>query len=354
MEDHPKHTLKRALLLGVVGIIVIVMLVWAVPSIVGSILKPLARTFEPTRLAHSPDEVDSIVRDWIRRLGAVEVFSREEEDGVIRSIYRLPRGGEPTEVSQRLRNFAEEQDLEVYTSLVDGIDVELRAYHGPRLRQQLLLVPDLPEPPSFGYGKQHLKRPMLALIVTGLGDAADQQAISAKVPITVAIQPFTPFSLRNARLAAINGHEVLVDLPTGMAPADGQSAIPHASGIWVNSTPVRALSPSDVVVVPADMIGDASRLVQQPGRSQSRILAAQHSDRRNAIETLNRARHIAVRSGSAAMMIDIDDPGVGAVIAWAESAASHGYRMVLATESVRRSEVQGPTSDTSSGPKLRR
>jgi hypothetical protein len=354
MEDHPKNTLKRALLLGVVGIIVIVTLVWAVPSIVESMLKPLTRTFEPTDLAHSEDEVDTIVRDWIRRLGAAEVFSREEEDGVIRSIYRLPRGGEPTEVARRLRNFAEEEDLEVYTSLVDGIDIELRAYHGPRLRQQLLLVPDLPEPPSFAYGKQHLKRPMLSLIVTGLGNAADQAAINAKVPITVAIQPFTPFSLRNARLAAIQGHEVLVDLPSGMAIADGQSAIPYASGVWVNSTPVRALNPADVVVVPADMIGDASQLVQQRGRPQSRILAAQHSDRRNAIETLNRARHIAVRKGVSAMMIDIGDPGFGPVLAWAESADSHGYRMVLATEAVRRSEVQGPISDTSSGPKLRR
>ena len=37
------------------------------------------------------------------------------------------------------------------------------------------------------------------------------------------------------------------------------------------------------------------------------------------------------------------------VLAWAETASDHGYRMVLATEAARVSEVQGPTFVVSDG-----
>ncbi len=342
MEDHPRKTLKRVLIVAFIGMCTVVALVWAVPAAVKPMLAPTAQRIERKPSTHSTEDVDTFVREWVRRLGAVEVVSREEGDGVIRAIYRLPRGVDPDEIATRLRSFADEEKVEVYASLVDGLDVELRAYHGPRLRQQLLLVPDLPEPPEFGYGKKRLKRPMLALVVTGLGESEATHVIKANVPITVAIQPFSPFSLRNARMAASRWHEVLVDLPLDMDISEGQSAIPHASGVWVDGTPVRALDPADVIVVPADMVSDGSMIIKHRTDESDRVLPAQHSDRRSAMETLTRARHIAARQGGAALVVDVNDPDLEAVIAWSERAETQGYRMVLATEAVRLSEVHGP------------
>ena len=72
------------------------------------------------------------------------MIRREEEDGVIRGIYQLPRDAQTEIVAQRLRGLADEAGLELYASPVD-VDLEIRAYAGAKLRQQLLLVPDLPK-----------------------------------------------------------------------------------------------------------------------------------------------------------------------------------------------------------------
>ncbi len=61
------------------------------------------------------------------------------------------------------------------------------------------------------------------------------------------------------------------------------------------------------------------------------------------METLQRVRHIAARSGVGALVVKADDPELGEVLAWAAKAHRYGYRMVLATEAARGPEVQGPT-----------
>jgi hypothetical protein len=262
-----------------------------------------------------------------------------EEDGVVRAIYRLPRGADNEQVMYRVRAYADEAGMEVYLRIVDGIDVELRAYRGPDLRQLLLLIPDLPAPPSFSKGVKDPNRPLVSIIVVGLGESEASTVIDQPVPITVAIKPFTPFGLRIARRAAARWHEVIVDLPSGMAPAEAQRAIPHATGLWVDGAPVRPLNPEDVVTVPAERMGR-----RQPGeRDQLRLLPVQQRERRTTMETLERVRHIAARSGVGALVVDASDPELGAVLSWAAKAHHHGYRMVLATEAARGSEVQGPT-----------
>jgi hypothetical protein len=338
MEDRPRDTLKRSILIGLAALGVAALLIWVMPLALDPLLSPGGKSKTQSSVAHTVDDVDRSVQEWLRRVGAVEVLNRES-GGVIRAIYRLPRGAKNGQIVHRIRSFADEANLEVYVRIVDGIDVELRAYHGPDLRHQLLLIPDLPDPPTFSKGVKDPNRPLLAIIVTGLGEAAAASIIDQPVPVTVAIKPFTPFSLRIARRAAASWHEVIVDLPNGMAPSEAQHAVPHATGIWVNGAPVTPLAAEDVVVVPADRMGRR----KSHTRRASRVLPVQQRERRTTMETLQRVRHIAARSGVGALVVKADDPELGEVLAWAAKAHRYGYRMVLATEAARGPEVQGPT-----------
>lgn len=338
MEDRPRDTLRRAALLGLSGLLIAGLLIWVMPSVLNPLLGPSKAKRSTHVVSHSLDDVDRSIQEWLRRVGAVEVLNRET-DGVVRAIFRLPRGAENEQVVRRIRSYADEAGMEVYLRVVDGIDVELRAYHGPDLRHQLLLIPDLPDPPKFSKGVRDPNRPLLSIIVVGLGESTASAIIEQPVPITVAIKPFTPFALRIARLAAGRWHEVLVDLPSGMTAAEAQHAIPNATGLWTSGAPVRPLNTEDVVVVPADRMG--RRRANE--REQMRILPVQQRERRTTMETWQRVRHIAARGGVGALVVDANDPELGELLNWAAKAHLHGYRMVLATEAARGSEVQGPT-----------
>ena len=343
MEDRPRDTLRRSFLVGLCGLLTAGILIWVGPTVLEPLLSPNERARAHSGLAHSVDDVDRSVQEWLRRVGAVEVLNREDE-GIVRAIYRLPRDAKNGQIIRRIRSFADEASMEVYVRQVDGIDVELRAYHGPDLRHQLLLIPDLPDPPSFSKGVKEPNRPLLAIIVVGLGEAAAAQIIDQPVPLTVAIKPFTPFGLRIARRAAAAWHEVIVDLPAGMTANEAQHAIPYATGLWVVGSPVRPLHTEDVVVVPADRMGRR----KTHSRNQIRVLPVQQRERRTTMETLQRVRHIAARSGVGALVVKANDPELAQVLAWAAKAHRHGYRMVLATEAARGSEVQGPTGGLAS------
>ena len=121
-----------------------------------------------------------------------------------------------------------------------------------------------------------------------------------------------------------------------MTPQEAQRAVPLATGIWFDGTPVAPLGTHDVVVVPADRISGA----RTP--EALRVLPAQRSDRKDSLSTLNRARHIASRMGRSALVVSADDPALETILAWAEKAHSEGYRIVLASEAARSPEITGP------------
>ena len=323
--------------IAVMTLTLVASIVWIVPGLFKSFIEPPVQAVLPKQESVSFQDTDRFMEDALRRIGAVEVLSREEDDGVIRGIFQLPKGAQTAMIGQRMRGFAEEAGIELYASPVDGLDIEIRAYAGPTLRHQSLLVPDLPKPPKFKKSVRSLDRPMISIVITDLGEASADDILSVPVPVTVAIQPYTPFALRTARLAAESWHEVLADVPRTMTPLEAQRAVPLASGIWFDGTPVAALDPHDVVVVPADRISGA----RTP--ESLRVLAVQRSDRRDAMQTLRRAQHIAARMGRSAMVIGADDPGLNDVLTWATKAYRDGYRIVLASEAARWEEVQGPS-----------
>jgi hypothetical protein len=337
MDVGAQQSLKRSFMIALFTLSLVAVIVWIVPSLFKSMLEPPPPTVVAVKKEVSFEDTDRFIADALRRIGAIEVLSREEQDGVVRGIYQLPKGAQTEMVGQRLRGFADEAKIELYASPVDGLDLEIRAYAGAALRHQVLLVPDLPEPPRFRKCARSIDRPMIAIVITNLGESSADKILSLPVPITVAIRPYTPFALRTARVAAEGWHEVLADVPKTMTPQEAQRAVPLASGIWFDGTPVAALGIHDVVVVPADRISGA----RTP--DSLRVLSVQRSDRRDAMQTLRRAQHIASRMGRSALVVDAEDPGLNGVLTWATKAHKDGYRIVLASEAARWEEVQGPS-----------
>jgi len=336
MDSGARQSLKRYFGIAVVIFAVVAGVVWTVPAFLGtesvtSDTPPLA-----VKATVAPETLDRFMEDALQRIGAKAVLSREDDDGVIRGIFQLPEGAENTMIGQRLRRFADEEDIELYASPVDGLDLEVRAYAGPSLRQQVLLVPNLPAPPTFKKSVRALDRPLLSIVITDVGDASADAILKVTVPVSVAIRPYTPFALRSARIAASSWHEVLAHVPREMTPQEAQRAVPLATGIWFDGTPVAPLGTHDVVVVPADRISGA----RTP--EALRVLPAQRSDRKDSLSTLNRARHIASRMGRSALVVSADDPALETILAWAEKAHSEGYRIVLASEAARSPEITGP------------
>ena len=113
--------------------------------------------------------------------------------------------------------------------------------------------------------------------------------------------------------------------------------MPLASGIWFDGLPVAPLNSNDVVVVPADRVSGART------NAGLRVLPAQRSDRRDAMATLDRARHIAARTGKSALIVDASDADLPKVLNWVSQAHTDGYRIGLASEVVRSEEVHGPS-----------
>lgn len=341
MDNGARQSLKRSFVTTITILTVVAAVVWMVPVLFGTESPQQTVTVRKPVVTVSPEETDRFMEDALRRVGASEVLSREDDDGVVRGIFQLPRGSANSMIAQRLRQFADEAEVELYASPVDGLDLEVRVYSGPSLRQQILLVPDLPDPPTLKKSIRALDRPVLSIIVVDVGDASADSILSVEVPISVAIQPYTPFALRTARIAASSWHEVLAHVPRNMTPQEAQRAVPLATGIWFDGTPVAPLGKHDVVVVPADRISGA----RTP--DALRVLAAQRSDRHDSMATLNRARHIAARMGQSALVVKADDPGLSDILSWASKAHKDGYRIALASEAARSAELKGPDGSMS-------
>jgi hypothetical protein len=312
MDSGAQQSLRRTATLAATALAILSLVGWLVPVLFDTEPAPRVTTRAPVD-ALSMEEVDRFMADTLGRIGAIQVISRQDADGIVRGIYHLPKGAETAMIAQRIR-----------------------AYAGPTLRQQLLLGPDLPRPPKFKRAIRNPNRPMLSVVITNVGESSIDKLLKVRTPITVAIKPYTPFALRTARIAANQWHEVIAHVPTEMTPQEAQRAVPLATGIWYDGTPVAPLSTHDVVVVPADRVSGA----RTP--EAIRVVAAQRSDRRDSLATLNRARHIAAKMGRAALVVEADDPGIGSILAWAERAHKDGYRIVLASEAARWHELRGP------------
>jgi hypothetical protein len=336
---------RRAVLVAMGAAISLALGVWALPLLVRSLRGPSATSLVSSGPAR--DEVDQFVDAAIKSFGGLIVAEQEDEELVTR-VVKLPAGISAVALGEVLRRDAAAAGVEVYTSVVDGLDLDVRVYAGATLRHQLVLSPTIPSDPIAPVAENRRTRPRIALVVAGVGATDASIAIRSRVPLTLAIRPFEPQSLRAAHAAAMAGLEVIVDLsatasapaaPRGATAADmraARDAVPFNSGLLADQAPpAGVLGDLDVLVMPAGAPGDA------PPRS----LFALHSQRRGAGELLLRARTMAIEGGHAALVVDIADPGLAGVLQWASSADASGYRLVFATEASRPEDTRG-TNET--------
>jgi hypothetical protein len=297
-----------------------------------------------TKESASPERVDAFLAAALPKVGVTELMGQDEHDGTVRSSYRTPPGADPMDTARRLRSLAEAEAIELYVSPDDGLDAQIRAYAGARLRHRIVLYPTLPETPPVALPRSFRRRPFVALVVAGLGPSAARSVVEADVPLTLAIRPYTPFALRTAEDASAKWQEVLVHLsapshgdtaePTGLTRSI--AAVPHATGVLVDGPPGPRLADAD-----ADLVVYPARFSPDRAPADLVLVPAQRSGRAGALETLARTCHLAVRDGVATMVVDAGDPELPAVLDWASRAPSQGYRMVLASEAVRATEIRG-------------
>lgn len=309
--------------------------VWRAPLVVSHLITPPV---------HSPpadvltDQVDAFIDATMPSLDVV-LLAAEERGGIQHGIYQTR--ADPLVLAQQIRDLATAEDVELYVSQVDGLDAEIRVYAGPGVRHQLLLVPALSADPTPPRVRTLRERPLIALILSGLGDARRPEVTHTNIPLTVAVQPYSPFALRLARQAALRWDEVLLDM-TGMGDEVrdrdrlGQAfgAVPFATGVLSDALPYSTLPEREMGVI---VQLEARRTVPLAIRSQ--WVPTQSSHRRSALETLTRTRILAIQEGAATMSIDIDDPDLAAVLAWAEE--TRAFRMALVSEVLRADQTRG-------------
>ncbi len=185
-----------------------------------------------------------------------EKTSRTDDEGQWSSTemtWRLPQTLDTRLVAAELEQMTDElaPHATVYrSSPEDNVEV-LRIYLGKRLTHHLTLQPTL----STLLPPQGDTPALLAVVVTGLGHngRADHEIIETEFPITVAIDPFAPFALRNARDSLHFFKEVIVtstgDDLSSEDIASAISAVPNSTGLLLASAPREiphaALSASD-------------------------------------------------------------------------------------------------------------
>jgi len=326
----------RALLLAL-ALTASAALLWVSPHLLAALLRrdPPA----PQAIEADPAAVDALLAEALPSVGA-KLLAEETRDGVRHAVYQVPSGASPLAAAQEVRGHATARNLELYVSPVDGLDAEIRAYAGPGLRQQLLLIPTLPSAAEAPRTRNLRERPLLALIVAGLGDANAPWLSTAGIPLTVAVKPYAAFSLHLGERAALSWHEVVVDLSDerdALRDRDALSralgAVPFATGLLSARPPRMALPDPFSVYIQPDSRGLA------PMSVRAQWVPAQRGQRRDAAETLSRTRLLAARDGAAAMILEASDPGLKEVLDWAR--AETGFRLALASEVLRADQVRG-------------
>jgi len=317
-------------------VIVGLALVWAAPWLARQVIRTgRGGTARPAEAG--PARVDAFLAAGLPQAGAARLLEQAEREQVLHATWQLGPGRTAEEAARSLRDQARDAGIELHELPRDLLDAEVRVYAGSQLRQDLLLIPALPADTPPPRGANRRERPLVALVVAGLGPTDDRALVRRDVPLTVAIRPFTPFALSTARDAALAWQEVLVDLD---AHEDDLSAarasLPFSSGALLagrDPAPVAPLFPREILVQTAQRPPDLDPAVTTVEVWQARD--------RGTADVLARLRYLAARDGHTALLLQRSDPALDGVLDWAEGADAAGYRLVLASEVARPVDMIG-------------
>jgi len=214
---------------------------------------------------------------------------------------------------------------EAYVTSANDLDVDVRVYSGKNLTHHLTFTPSLDQPER----RRGLDRPWVALVVSGLGQNAQaaQTLLEVRMPITLAVTPFSPFSLLHARDAALHHKELLVELAPDHSPEDALAAVPRSSGLLLQQ--------------PIDLgnaeLGQVYLLDASGGDGLRRpadvpLLAVTEHIEGDVTPHTVRIENLADRNGSVVLLVDVDDPeAVTSTVEWLYGNQTH-LRPVFVSE----------------------
>ena len=327
MESNDKQRLSDLLSRAALWFGVIVAVIWLLPQV----FKP----YQPDAASSVPipqEENESL------ELATAEITSglgrplaKSVDNGVAYAVYQVEA---PQADAKRLQNRLRGMDIETYVMNMDGLDAELRIYSGENLKLRYLFTPPLPENIQAPEVDTTYKSPVVAIIIAGLGSRDRWKYTRHPLPLTLAVKPHMPFSLRVAEDGAMHWHEIQADLRSiEKNKLLASTAIPHATGVLTNRRLRAEDLPKGLInIFPSD--GSTS--------SQGAHLSAQYRTRQSTERTLRRTLQIATTQGRAAILLEEEDPGVEEILEWSHSAAEKGFRLAFASEVLRWKSLHGP------------
>ncbi len=337
MGPGPQRTLIRVA--GTLAVAVGLLLVagWLAPDLA----RRVVQTRRGGRAAAAADTatVDAFVAEALPAAGAARLLQQQEDaNGVLHSTWQLgPRAGADAAVSS-LQAAARSAGIELHAATRDLLDAEVRVYAGSHLRQEVLLVTALPAETPLPAPVNRRERPLVSIIVGGLGQRQETRIVRTEAPLSVAIAPWQPHSLALARDAAMAWQEVLIDVGSDVDDiAAARAALPFSSGLLarpgVESRAADALGEGEVLV--------ALRELSALGPVGARVLLPWQARGRRAAELRARIRALSERDGTCALFVEAEDPALPELLTWAAEGHSHGYRLVHASELLRATDMVG-------------
>lgn len=290
-----------------------------------------------TRELRDPHAVQAYLAQALAAEGLQRLTSQELGEARRSEVWRAPPATDINELLIRLGDRARQAGVEQHAQVRDELDGQLRTWAGSVPVDEVLLVPSLPADTPPPPPPNRRIRPLLAVVIAGLGDVAAGELVSSPVPLTVAVRPHRPATLRVARDASLAWQEVVADLRSSeLSPAAAREAIPFCTGVLLGETAARSLDTLD-----ADSVVIAPGSTSRPPPRALRVEGAWMARQRELADLVARLTHLAAVRGHTTLVIEHDAPALADLLRWAQSTGASRYRLVQASEIARPIETVG-------------
>ena len=317
MEPSDKQLLIERVIQALILLCVIATLIWLLPHWISQWTSPA-----PAPKKHTKRDFD------IRHFLSKEPHNEDIYNNIHFITYLLPN---PTEYATTLHEQLDKEGIENYLLSVDNLDRELYIYQQGDLSHRILFIQEMDDI-SIPAGI----KPMIAVVIGGLGETNNHNIINHTTPLSLAFVPSAPFTLPMAYEGAKHFHEILIDLRQTPDLKHPEQIIPFLSGTLTHEALATPL-PQFVSVYPFSGKKDAS-IHHLP------LYTRNHIDLKTV---LLRAKKSAVQNGFCGILIEATDPNLDLLLEWTRTAKKEGIQLVMVSELQYRSpttKTQAPTT----------